>query len=137
MNEATGIVVQANALPGLLIVDDDGNLRRLLVATFSYGKYQIHEACNGVDAVRLASQLRPAVILLDVMLPGELGGLEVCRRIKGQPALKETKVVLLTALGQQNDWRQGEQAGADAYVVKPFSPLKLIALVDSLLGAPS
>ncbi|MCK9202306.1 MAG: response regulator [Gallionella sp.] len=120
-------------MPRLLIVDDDANLRRLLVATFGYGKYELHEACNGVDAVRLASQLRPAVILLDVMLPGELDGLEACRQIKAQPELKEIKVILLTALGQQSDRWHGELAGADAYVVKPFSPLKLIELVDSLL----
>lgn len=118
----------------MLIVDDDRNLRKLLVATFSYGKYEIHEACNGADAVRLASQLRPAVILLDVMLPGELDGLEACRQIKAQPVLKGTTVILLTALGQQNDRRQGELAGADAYIVKPFSPLRLIELVESLQG---
>lgn len=120
----------------LLIVDDDRNLRRLLGATFGGGKYEIHEAGNGADAVRLAIQFRPAVILLDVMLPGELDGLEVCRQIKVQPELTETKVILLTAFGQQNDRRQGELAGADAYVVKPFSPLKLVELVESLQGHP-
>lgn len=120
------------ALPRLLIVDDDRNLRKLLAATFRGDEYEVHEACNGADAVRLALELRPAVILLDVMLPGGMDGLEVCRRIRADAALKGTKVVLLTALGQQNDRRQGVLAGADAYVVKPFSPLKLIELVASL-----
>lgn len=132
MADASGSAARETSLPRLLIVDDDGNLRKLLAATFSYGKYEIHEACNGVDAVRLASRLEPAVILLDVMMPGELDGLEACRRIKAQPALKGTVVVLLTALGQENDRQRGELAGADAYIVKPFSPLKLIELVDSL-----
>lgn len=133
VTDASGSLAQGNILPRLLIVDDDANLRKLLAATFGYGKYEIHEACNGVDAVRLASQLLPAVILLDVMLPGELDGLEACRQIKAQPALSGATVILLTALGQQKDRQQGELAGADAYVVKPFSPLKLIELVDSLL----
>ncbi|MFA6921172.1 MAG: response regulator [Gallionella sp.] len=118
--------------PRLLIVDDDGNLRRLLTATFSYGKYEIHEASNGVDAVSLAMQLQPSVVLLDVMLPGEFDGLEVCRKIKAQPALKKTHVILLTALGQKKDRELGELAGADAYIVKPFSPLQLIELVESM-----
>lgn len=118
--------------PRLLIVDDDGNLRRLLTATFSYGKYEIHQASNGVDAVRLATQLQPSVVLLDVMLPGEFDGLEVCRKIKAQPALKKTHVILLTALGQKKDRELGELAGADAYIVKPFSPLQLIELVESM-----
>jgi DNA-binding response OmpR family regulator len=116
----------------LLIVDDDRNLRRLLAATFGGGKYEIHEAGNGADAMALAMRLRPEVVLLDVMLPGEPDGLEVCRQIKAQPELKETKVILLTALGQQGDRSRGEQAGADAYVVKPFSPLALVELVEAL-----
>lgn len=132
MADASVSAAQEKSLPRLLIVDDDGNLRKLLAATFNDGKYEIHEACNGVDAVRLASRLKPAVILLDVMMPGELDGLEACRRIKAQAALKGTAVILLTALGQKNDRQQGELAGADAYIVKPFSPLKLIELVDSL-----
>jgi DNA-binding response OmpR family regulator len=127
-------VAQEKAPPKLLIVDDDRNLRRLLVATFGGGKYEVYEASNGADALTLAMWIRPDVVLLDVMLLGEFDGLEVCRQIREQPVLKGTKVILLTALGQQNDRRQGELAGADAYVVKPFSPLKLMELVESLQG---
>lgn len=119
--------------PDLLIVDDDRTLRRLLTATFGSGKYRLHEADNGADALRLAVELRPAVVLLDVMLYGDLDGLEVCRRIKANAALEDTRVILLTALGQQRDRELGESAGADAYVVKPFSPKRLIELVDSML----
>lgn len=116
----------------LLIVDDDRNLRRLLAATFGGGKYELHEAGNGADAIRLAMQLHPRVILLDVMLSGEMDGLEVCRQLRAQPELKGTRIILLTALGQQGDRRQGELAGADAYVVKPFSPLALVELVEGM-----
>ncbi len=120
-------------LPVLLIVDDDKNLRKLLAATFGYGKFQLYEAENGIDAVRLAAEVQPTVILLDVMLPGEFDGFEVCRRIKAQPALVHPRVILLTALGQKKDQMQGESAGADAYIVKPFSPLKLIELVETMI----
>lgn len=130
MSEAVG---EAARIPlRLLIVDDDRNLRKLLAATFRGGKYEVHETDNGADAFRLALELRPAVVLLDVMLPGGMDGLEVCRRIRAEAGLNGTKVVLLTALGQQDDRRRGELAGADAYVVKPFSPLQLIDLVASL-----
>lgn len=130
MNEHAGT---GQKRPRLLIVDDDRNLRKLLAATFNYGKYEIDEASNGVDAVRLAMQLQPDVVLLDVMLPGEFDGLEVCRKIKAQPSLKKVHVILLTALGQKKDREQGASAGADAYIVKPFSPMQLIELVDSML----
>lgn len=117
----------------LLIVDDDRALRRLLSATFGFGKYCLYEADNGADALRLAVELLPAVVLLDVMLPGDFDGLEVCRRIRAHAALQGTRVILLTALGQKKDYNLGESAGADAYVVKPFSPIQLIELVDSML----
>ncbi|OGS91709.1 MAG: hypothetical protein A2Z95_05930 [Gallionellales bacterium GWA2_60_18] len=118
----------------LLIVDDDDNLRKLLVATFSGAAYEIHEACDGADALRLAVQLRPDVVLLDVMLPGELDGLEVCRRVKARADMKETCIILLTALGQKRDLERGELAGANAYFVKPFSPFRLLELVDAIMA---
>ena len=123
----------SDAAPDLLIVDDDRTLRRLLTATFGSGKYRLHEADNGADALRLAVEFRPSVVLLDVMLHGNLDGLEVCRWIKAHDHLENTRVILLTALGQQRDRELGESAGADAYVVKPFSPKRLIELVDSML----
>ncbi len=119
--------------PVLLIVDDDRMLRRLLAVTFGSGKYRVYEADNGADALRMAFELSPDIVLLDVMLPGEFDGFEICRRIKAHAALARTRVVLLTALGQKKDRELGASAGADAYVVKPFSPRQLIELVGSLL----
>ena len=80
--------------------------------------------------------MRPALVLLDVMMPGELDGYQVCERIKRDPSISLTRVVLLTARGQKADQEQGRKAGCDAYLVKPFSPLNLIELIDKLL-APS
>lgn len=120
--------------PCLLIVDDDRNLRRLLTATFDCCNYEMHETDNGTEAMSLVARLRPAVVLLDVMLSGDMDGVEVCRRIKGNPDLSSTSVILLTALGQDRDRERGMAAGADAYVVKPFSPNHLLELVASMVA---
>jgi CheY-like chemotaxis protein len=69
------------------------------------------------------------------MMPGELDGLQVCHRLKNDPATRHIKVVLLTARGQARDREAGQQAGADEYLVKPFSPLQLIDTIDRLLEA--
>ncbi|MEW5903615.1 MAG: response regulator [Pseudomonadota bacterium] len=118
----------------LLIVDDEGNLRKLLSVTLGYGLYKQYFAGNGSEALKLAQEIRPDVILLDIMMPGELNGLDVCRRIKQDPALKHAYIVLLTALGQQADRAAGLAAGADAYMVKPFSPIELIELIETRPG---
>lgn len=125
----------AGTLEKLLIVDDEINLRKLLRLTFGFGRYQIFEACDGQSALHMATGLHPDVILLDVSMPGDIDGFEVCRQIKAQAALARTYVVLLTAMGQQTDQAMGHQAGADAYVVKPFSPIQLLDLVESRSAA--
>lgn len=115
----------------LLIVDDIGELRRLLRLTLGYGVYRIYEADNGRDALELARSLVPDVMVLDVMLPGGMSGFEVCQAIKADAALKSIFVVLLSARGQKEDIERGMAAGADAYVVKPFSPAHLIEVIES------
>ena len=115
----------------LLIVDDEGNLRKLLSVTLGYGLYKQYFASNGSEAMKLVQEIKPDVIVLDIMMPGELNGLEVCRRIKQDPILKRAYIVLLTALGQKSDREAGLAAGADAYVVKPFSPIELIELIET------
>ena len=82
----------------------------------------------------MARAIKPDVILLDVMMPGLLDGYQVCDRIKKDPELRAIKVAMLTARGQATDLAAGEAAGADAYLVKPFSPLELIDRVESLVG---
>ena len=67
-------------------------------------------------------------------MPGELDGLQVCKRIKSDPALKDIRIILLTARGQSRDLDAGREAGADEYLVKPFSPLQLIETIERLLA---
>jgi CheY-like chemotaxis protein len=118
-----------------LIVDDQPDIRKLILMTMDSDDFQLHEADNGVDALRLAHNLRPEVILLDVMMPGGLDGYQVCEKIKADEVLRHmTKVILLTARGQRTDIERGQSAGCDAYLVKPFSPIELLDTVDRLLA---
>ena len=103
--------------------------------TLEFEDYEIHEAADGAFGLRMASAVGPDLVLLDVMMPGELDGLQVCQRIKSDPKLAGLKVVLLTARGQARDREAGQLAGADDYLVKPFSPLQLIETIERLLPA--
>ncbi len=117
----------------LLIVEDQADIRKLIRMTLELEDYDIHEAVNGVEGLRKAIEIAPDLILLDVMMPGELDGLAVCARVRADPALRQTKVVLLSARSQLQDFEAGTKAGADAYLAKPFSPLQLIESIERLL----
>lgn len=116
----------------VLIVEDHADIRKLLRMTMEFENFEIYEAANGDMGLEMARTHSPNVVLLDVMMPGTLSGLEVCRCIKGNPALKHTKVIMLTARGQAEDRRDGMKAGADAYLVKPFSTLQVLEMVYRL-----
>lgn len=117
-----------------LIVDDQPDIRKLILMTMESEEFELHEADNGVDALRIAQNLRPSVILLDVMMPGGLDGYQVCEKIKADAQLKSTtKVILLTARGQRTDIERGQAVGCDAYLIKPFSPIELLDTVDRLV----
>ena len=121
-------------LKKVLIVDDQPDIRKLILMTMESEGYDLHEASNGEDALRSVHDLRPDVVLLDVMMPGLLDGYQVCEKIKNDPLLQlTTKVVLLTARGQLTDIARGKAVGSDAYLVKPFSPLEWIDTVDRLV----
>ena len=118
----------------VLIVEDQTDIRKLLRMTLEFSSYEIHEASDGASGLRMASAVRPDLVLLDVMMPGEMDGLQVCQAIKSNPALASVKVVLLTARVQAGDREAGTQAGADAYLVKPFSPLQLMDTLERLMA---
>ena len=118
----------------LLIVEDSGDVRRLLRLALGYGMYRIYETDTGEEALTLIETLRPDVVLLDVMLPGRLDGFEVCRAVKEDRDLRSTFVVLLTARGQKRDLELGRAAMADAHVVKPFSVARLIEILECRPG---
>jgi CheY-like chemotaxis protein len=114
----------------LLIVDDISQLRKLVRYTVGYGLYDVHEAANGAQGLEKARALVPDVMILDVMMP-DMSGFQVCAAVKQDPRLKAVFVVLLSARGQPADLEEGRRAGADAYVVKPFDPQKLVDILES------
>ncbi len=119
----------------IVVVEDQADIRRLIRWSLEEGGYQIFEAASGqlgLDAVRA---LRPDLLLLDVMMPGELDGYQVCSALRADPAFAELPIVLLTARAQQGDRAAGQRAGADEYLVKPFSPMVLADTVERLLKA--
>jgi two-component system, OmpR family, phosphate regulon response regulator PhoB len=120
-------------LKKLLIVDDEDGVRALVRMTLDNGLYEIIEACDGLEALDLAREHHPDLVLLDVMLP-DLSGMDVCRKIKDDPDLASTTVVMLTARAQTADLGDAEEAGADGYFTKPFSPIALTRKVESILG---
>ena len=115
----------------VLVVDDHEPIRRLVEATLGRSNYTIIHAGTGEDALRLVRQAHPDLVLLDIALPGA-SGIDVCRAIKSDPATKATKVVFLSAYGDQEP--AAKTVGGDAFLTKPFRPLRLLDTVEALLA---
>jgi DNA-binding response OmpR family regulator len=113
----------------VLVVDDDLTVRDVVRRYLELGGHQVALAGNGEDALRWIAEHEPDLVVLDLMLPG-IDGLEVCRRIRQRSAVP---VVMLTALGEEENRIAGLQLGADDYVTKPFSPRELALRVTSVL----
>lgn len=120
-----------NRKPQVLIVDDSQELRLLIKMALESSDYALLEAANAIEGLMLINQHRPEVVLLDVMMPGKMDGLGLCQRIKQDPVLKTTYVIMVSARGQQDDIRRAVANGADDYVVKPFSPIELIQKLNA------
>ncbi|UZP65961.1 response regulator [Desulfovibrio mangrovi] len=114
----------------ILITEDKLEVRELIKVTLRIGDYKLLEASNGMQAVEMAREHTPDLILMDIMMPGTIDGLEATRLIKSDPQTRRCKIIMLTAKGQQQDVIAGKEAGADAYFIKPFSPLELIQQVE-------
>jgi two-component system OmpR family response regulator len=114
----------------LLLVDDEDNLRTMLEAALSHVGYDVTTAANGREAIEVAKQSGPDLILLDVMMP-DLDGFEVCRRLRNEYV--RTPVIFLTARDAVEDKVRGLTLGGDDYLVKPFSLEELVARVDAVL----
>lgn len=116
----------------ILIVDDEPSLRLLVKATLqANSNYEFCEASNGTEAIEIAKQEKPDLMVLDVMMPG-LSGFDVCEQIKNDDSLKNITVIMLTAKGQQTDKEWAMSLGAEHFLTKPFSPIELLSLVDQV-----
>jgi DNA-binding response OmpR family regulator len=116
----------------VLLADDDPGLRRLIGTTLGTEDFDLLQATDGQEALDIARQKHPELVLLDVNMP-KLDGFEVCRHLKAEPATAGIKIVMLTARGADVDRAKGREAGADDYFIKPFSPVQLLNKVYALL----
>lgn len=109
----------------VLIVDDQADIRHMLKIALE-GEFELLEAGDGVTALDKLRQQKPDVVLLDIMMPGGLDGLQVLKTIRAEPEIHHTRVILISAKGQAHDYDEGIKSGADAYFIKPFSVIQLI-----------
>jgi two-component system chemotaxis response regulator CheY len=118
----------------ILIVDDDPSIRKLIATTLEdVSGYELTEAGDGEEAVTRALDVRPAIVFLDIDMP-RIDGIETCRRLRSEPTLARATIVMLTGETGEVAARSADAAGADLFLTKPFSPLRLLQLVDSLGG---
>ena len=116
----------------VLIVDDDPFIRKLIVTTLEgVSSFQLHEARDGEEAVQTARRESPRLVFLDIDMP-RLDGIEACRQMRADPSMTGAKIVMLTATVEDSARDRAQQAGADFFLTKPFSPLELLRLVAEL-----
>ena len=116
----------------ILAVDDEAHILELLSFNLEASGYRVVTAATGEDALVVCAHERPAMVLLDIMLPG-IDGMEVCRRLKSAPTTADIPIIMLTAKGDERDELLGFELGVDEYITKPFSPKILVARVDAIL----
>jgi CheY-like chemotaxis protein len=116
----------------ILIVDDDPMIRKLITTTLEdVAGYSLREAGDGLAAIEAALEARPEIVFLDYDMP-RLNGVETCRRLRSDPATAGATIVMLTAMSDGSSHERAAAAGADLFLTKPFSPLRLLRLVDEL-----
>jgi DNA-binding response OmpR family regulator len=116
----------------ILIADDEAHIVELVRVTLEDDRVRVVEASDGASALRLAEEFEPELLFLDVNLP-DMSGLEVCRRLRRQAGLSGVPIVMLSAAAQHDDIVRGLAAGATQYLTKPFSPVRLLSLVEGLM----
>ncbi len=118
----------------IVVADDEIDIRRLVAYTLRRQGYVVWEASEGEEALALARQEHPDLVLLDVLMPG-LSGLEVATALATDPGTAAIPVIMLSALGQSSDVAAGRETGARAYLTKPFSPSELAERVATVLAS--
>lgn len=120
----------------ILVVDDEEHIRELIKFNLENNGYKIITADNGIDALKLAKDVRPQLVLLDLMLPG-MDGYDVCKEIRKDNNISSTPIIMITAKGEEFDKVLGLELGADDYLTKPFSIRELMARVKAVLRRTS
>jgi two-component system alkaline phosphatase synthesis response regulator PhoP len=117
----------------ILVAEDEKDIRELVSFTLRYAGYDVWTADDGIEAVEIAQEIIPDLILLDVRMP-KMTGYEACEAMKQIDTLKDIPVVFLSAKGQETEIQQGLASGAIAYILKPFAPAELTLRVEELLA---
>ncbi len=117
----------------IVVAEDEPSIVVSLEFLLTQAAYEVHIATDGDEALRTLYRVRPHLVLLDLMLPG-VDGFDICRRLRADPQLAATRVVVLTAKGRAREIEKGLALGADAYVTKPFGTRELMATVRALIG---
>jgi DNA-binding response OmpR family regulator len=120
-------------MTAILIADDDADIRDLVASKLEQAGYDVIAVDNGLAALSQARQAPPDLAVLDVIMPG-MSGIDVCRELRASSATAALPVILLTACAQEDDVEIGFGAGADDYVVKPFSPRELVSRIEAVLA---
>ncbi len=126
------LAVRSSLVPSVLIVEDETALITLLRYNLEREGYRVFEARDGEEALIVADEAKPDVIILDWMLP-HLSGIEVCRRLRGRMDLRNVPIIMLTARGEESDRIRGLDTGADDYITKPFSMTELLARLRAVM----
>jgi CheY-like chemotaxis protein len=119
----------------ILVCEDQDSIRRMIEALVQARGYQVTAVASGVKALDVALTTPPDLVLLDLMLPGQYDGFEVCRRLRADPSTHSIPVVIISALDDDDSRARATQAGANAYYTKPFSPIALLKEIDRFKDA--
>jgi CheY-like chemotaxis protein len=122
-----------DSMAKILVAEDERDIRDLVAFTLRFAGYEVFTAANGEEAVELAPNVNPDLILMDVRMP-RMTGYEACRIMKLNPDLKDIPIVFLSAKGQETEIQQGLDAGAEEYLLKPFAPDQLTSHVKTILA---
>ncbi|GLV57859.1 DNA-binding response regulator [Dictyobacter sp. S3.2.2.5] len=120
----------------VLVVDDEDNIIELIRLGLRYEGFQVEVASDGEQGIALAQRIDPDLVILDVMMPG-IDGLEVCRRLRGNPTTRDVPILMLTAKDEVGDRILGLQTGADDYLTKPFDFYELLERIKAILRRQS
>ena len=116
----------------ILIIEDEKDIRQLVIYTLQYAGYQVIAGVNGEEAVALAQQELPDLILMDVRMP-RMDGYQAAQQIKNNETTQHIPIVFLSAKGQESEVEHGFEVGAEDYLIKPFNPTELIDRIRSVV----
>jgi CheY-like chemotaxis protein len=116
----------------ILVVEDQDSIRRMIEALVQARGYEVTAVASGTKAIDVAATDPPDLVLLDLMLPGQHDGFDVCERLRRDPSTRDVPVVIISALDDEQSRAKAAAAGATAYYTKPFSPIALLKEIDRL-----